>query len=448
METQPLTYPPALKSKGKETARTNIVFVLQHFYPEMAGSALRLAELADGLSKKKFEVTVFTGIPTYSDFLNVPKIETRAHLMIYRFGILKLNKNSRSGRILTSIDFFASALIQLMKRNKDELLLVGSDPPFLCLIGWLLNKIRGQKFILHIADLYPEIAVELGYLKRGGVLEHLWNQMNRICISKAERVITVGNFMKQRLLEREKQNGNAEQRIEVIQNWEDEELIQPLAKEDNWFAREHHLLKKTVVLYAGNMGLAHDLVSVFEAARILATEKDILFLFVGGGGQQKHLTALKEKNHLENITFLPYQPREYSRFVLTAGDIGLVTMKPRTEGLCVPSKFYSTLASGLAVLAVVPKKTEVAELIDVCQCGICVEPLRPEQIVQAVLKLHHNKDLLNTMQKRARMCFEERFTKEKALQEHMCIFEDISNCSVQNHIADPVDSAKVLASKS
>lgn len=287
-----------------------------------------------------------------------------------------------------------------------------------------MNKLRKQKYILRVADLYPQIAVALGYLKQGNLIDRTWLWANRLSYKRAEKIITLGDGMRRRILE---DLGNIEEsKVSVIHNWENEDLIRPLPKEDNWFAKKYGLLNKTVLLYSGNMGVAHDLLHIMEAACRLRDEKEICFLFLGDGKQRHHLMQLANKHQLDNVLFLPYQPRDYLPYSLTAGDIGLISMKSGTEGLCMPGKFYSALASGSAVLAVVPQQSEIAEMIQRFQYGLCVEPSRPEEIANAILKLHKNPTLLKMLQRNARSCFEKYFTKERAMNEHLQLLQSVS----------------------
>ena len=123
------------------------------------------------------------------------------------------------------------------------------------------------------------------------------------------------------------------------------------------------------------------------------------------------------------MRFLPYQPAETTPFSLACGDMAVISMKHGTEGLCVPSKLHTALASGTAILGIVPRETEVAQLIARHHCGIWVDPGKPEEIAKAILRLHQDQDLLREFQCNARQCFEDQFTKEHALREYATLFQ-------------------------
>jgi len=58
------------------------------------------------------------------------------------------------------------------------------------------------------------------------------------------------------------------------------------------------------------MGLAQGLESIIETARLLRNIDDILFVFVGHGAAKEGLVSMCEEYMLENVKFIPIQPRE------------------------------------------------------------------------------------------------------------------------------------------
>jgi glycosyltransferase involved in cell wall biosynthesis len=401
-----------------------LVFVHQRFHPEIAGAAIRLTELAIGLSDHGFKITVLTNLPYGPTESKIPRKETYKKISIDRVSKSNFNKNSRLGRIWDAISFFIAAFIKVLTRYPKSILLVGSDPPFLPFLGWLTHKICGQKYVLLIFDIYPDLAVQLGYLKNKGIVAHLWEWMNRRSLADAATVITPGITMKE-ILARKINLSSDCSKIQVIPTWEDGDAIKPLPKNENWFCKEHDLLDKTIVLYSGNMGLAHDLVSTIEAAHLLQEKREILFLFIGEGGQKKLLIDLVRRRKMENVRFLPYQPPETIPYSLTSGDIALISMKSEVKGLCFPSKLQTALASGQAIVGIVPPETEVAELIESEDCGIRANPGEPKEIAHAILTLSEDRARLSKYQRNARQAFETHFRKERLIQNYATCFESI-----------------------
>lgn len=406
-------------------ANMKLVFLHQHFYPEAVGGAVRFTDLASGLAQRGFEITVLTAFPYGHGKHEIRRKEIHQGVTIHRVAKTKFDKNSHLGRAWNGISFFTAAFLKLLTARLQSPLLIGSDPPFLPLLGWLMNKIRGQPYMILVFDIYPDLAVRLGYLKKDGLMTRLWEWLNIHSFMKATVVITPGTSMKEVLQEKLNHTMRGPE-IRIIPTWEDGRFIRPLRKEENWFRKKYDLVDKTVALYSGNLGFVHDVVSILEAAQLLKEEREIFFLFIGEGGQKKNLIDLAREKKIQNACFLPYQARDVIPYSLTSGDIALVSMKPEAKGLCLPTKFQTALASGQAIVGIVPTGTEIAEVIESEECGVRVDPGNSEQIAHAILSLTKNPSLLAKYQQNARRTFESRFTMERVIQGYTALFESIS----------------------
>jgi colanic acid biosynthesis glycosyl transferase WcaI len=81
-----------------------------------------------------------------------------------------------------------------------------------------------------------------------------------------------------------------------------------------------------VVGYIGTHGMAHALDNVLDAAA-LDGDSDIRFLFVGGGAEQKRLIAKAQRIGLQNVVFVPAQPKETMPAYWSLCDVALVHLK-------------------------------------------------------------------------------------------------------------------------
>src|SRR5262249_55661787 len=135
--------------------------------------------------------------------------------------------------------------------------------------------------------------------------------------------------------------GVPDARIRVIPNWVDTQEIQPGPAQNSFRQSvlgasapapispasqvpEHP--PPSIVMFAGNIGLIAGLETVLDAAAALQHRPDIRFLLVGEGNAKAALMALAEEKGLQNLTFLPTQPRAIFPEALAAADVHLVTL--------------------------------------------------------------------------------------------------------------------------
>ena len=200
-------------------------------------------------------------------------------------------------------------------------------------------------------------------------------------------------------------------------------MIKPLEK-DNDFSGRHVLGGKFVISFAGTMGISQGIGSVVEAGTYLQNYPDILLLLVGGG-LEKNLACKRAKElNLQNIKFLPMQPRDVYPQILAASDICLVPLRKDIKTPVIPSKILSIMAAGRPVLASMPLQGDAPKLIKKAQCGICVEPENPKALAEAILKLYHDRDLGDFYGQKGRQYAEEHFSRQACVAKYEALFEE------------------------
>ena len=124
-----------------------------------------LTELLLELVNRRIEVSVICAQPAYYSTDRVEKKISYKGIEIIRTRNTQHNKNSVKGKLLNSTTFFIHALILAMRLNKKGSNLLVTNPPFLGIIGPILQRVTMRPFILIVHDLYPDLAVNIGYMR-------------------------------------------------------------------------------------------------------------------------------------------------------------------------------------------------------------------------------------------------------------------------------------------
>ena len=184
-------------------------------------------------------------------------------------------------------------------------------------------------------------------------------------------------------------------KVRVIPNFVDTEHIRP-EPPDNGYRAEYELVGRSVVMYAGNVGLSQSLDLVILAARAFRdTRPEVMFVINGGGAARPELE--QQAGDLPNVRFVDMQPLERLPEVLAAADIHVVPLRAGLARSSVPSKMYSILAAGRPIVASVDEGTEVARTVEQAGAGLAVPPDDPEAFIRALA------ELLDDPARRARM---------------------------------------------
>jgi glycosyltransferase involved in cell wall biosynthesis len=401
-----------------------VLILSQYFFPELISTGQLLTELAEDLAGMGCSICVVAGQPTYYDSSRVPTEMEHHGIKILRVGNTQLEKNSMAGKILNSVTFFLGAVKRSMVLSRDAVVLVVTNPPILPFVPFLLSILGKRKYVCLVHDVYPDIAVQLGYLGQGGILRGMWEKMNQRMMCGAAAVIVLGRDMEKKI--RAKLVQSEWGKIRLIPNWSDEDAIRPVEKGENPFLREIGLSPSTfIVQYSGNMGLSHGMETIIEAANRLQ-DVPVRFLFIGGGGKREKIEKMAADLSLENVQFLPYQPKENLQYSLACSDVSLVCLEEGVEGLSVPSKYYGILASGRPVIALMAEDSEVAISVREAGCGYVVPPRDPDALAGKIRYLFDHPEAVREMGKKARESLESYYSRRIVAGKYIDLLREVS----------------------
>ncbi|HEX7097556.1 MAG TPA: glycosyltransferase family 4 protein, partial [Acidimicrobiales bacterium] len=268
--------------------------------------------------------------------------------------------------------------------SRPDAVLAMSPPLPIGLAGLAVAKLRRAPFVFNIQDVFPDVAVELGLLTNRHVIR-VARAAERFIYRHADAVTVLSDDLHDNVAAKiGEQRGRHRTRVEVIPNFVDTKAVQPSERE-NAYRREHDLIGRTVVMYAGNVGFSQSLELLLDAARTLRDERpDLVFVINGGGAARPSLEQAAREQGLTNVRFVDYQPIERLPAVLAAADIHVVPLKRGLARASVPSKLYSVLAAGRPVLASIDPGTEVANTLAKADAGVSVPPEDPAAFVAAL----------------------------------------------------------------
>jgi colanic acid biosynthesis glycosyl transferase WcaI len=363
----------------------DILIVTPYYPPDLGPSAPMFAMLAESLVSSGHKVTILAAAPHFPSGQVDEKYrnhlwtwEDRNGVRVGRSWIPSGNRANLPHRMLAFCVYQALVTLVGLSLKYDVLFItnpaIETGLPF-TLLGWL----RRKPIILAVWDVYPEVGVRMGLFRNRTVIR-LVGMLEDFCLHRANRIQVLGEGFVADLA----QHRIPPDQIVVIPPWVDTKLIKPIPRH-NAFSHRHNLDDKFVVLYAGNLGLSQGLDTVLEAARRLSNRPEFLFLFVGEGNDKGQL--VNQAAGLSNVRFLPIQPRERLTEMLASSDVSLVVMKQGIGSGSLPSKTFSIFASSRPVLASVDENSDVWNLVQASQAGLCVPSKDPAALAQAILWL-------------------------------------------------------------
>ncbi len=389
-----------------------LLFVNQHYWPDVAATGQILTDLAEHLAARGFEVDVLTGRGRYvSGDLEAPAEEVRNGVRIRRLISTSFGRSSHLGRIADYAGYYLGALRTLLAGERYDLVIVLTTPPLLSVAARLAGRLRGQPYAVWSMDLHPDAEVAIGMLAERGLPARVLHGLNNAGYRGADLVVDLGFRMKERIAAK----GVAPDRLVTIGMWSDGAGVRPIDPADNPVRRALGLgPDRLVVMYSGNAGVAHRFEEVREAMRVLKADARFYFLFVGSGPRRAEVEAFIEAEGIANASYRDYFPREELAASLSAGDVHLLTLRESMAGIVVPSKLYGILAAGRPVVMVGPERSEPAQAIRRHDVGVVVDPEAGgagADLVAALRRLADDPDARRRMGARARAAFEAEYDR-------------------------------------
>src|SRR6185295_5566269 len=210
--------------------------------------------------------------------------------------------------------------LRLLLLPRFDVTIALTSPPLISVFGAMFALLKRGRFIFWVMDLNPDEAVAAGWLKEDSIVARTLFSFLRFSLRRAERIIVLDRFMKQRIVEK----GIPEERVTIIAPWSHTDAVGfDLAGREK-FRAAHGLTDKFVVMYSGNHSPCHPLDTLLAAARELSARSDVAFCFVGGGSEFEKVKRYAETNKLPNILCLPYQPLDELAMSLSSADLHAV----------------------------------------------------------------------------------------------------------------------------
>jgi glycosyltransferase involved in cell wall biosynthesis len=221
---------------------------------------------------------------------------------------------------------------------------------------------RGIPVVHWMFDLFPDVLILSGKVRTGSLGERWLRRWVRAMFDGAAANV----FLGERLLAYAESKFGPIPRSVVIPVGCD---AQPFAA----FAPTARPAETPVrVLYCGNFGRMHDVDTLVQVMRGGLPDGLLLNFRGNGAGFLELVRAAGDRP--SGVSFGGNLPEAEWLAVMAEADVALVTMKPGAEGIVMPSKTYSAMAAGQAILAVCPRESDLADTVTKHDCGWVIEP--------------------------------------------------------------------------
>jgi glycosyltransferase involved in cell wall biosynthesis len=313
---------------------------------------------------------------------------------------------------------FERALNKFYNGKSFELIISATPPITLVDLASKLKKKFDAKFYLILRDIFPQNAVDLGFIKKNSLLHNYFRKKERKLYEEADFI----GCMSQ---------GNIDYVIkhnpEVTPNKLHE--LRNYQKKYNGFGSEKEALRvkysiddKFVIVFGGNMGKPQQLENVLGLAKKCRQFPDVLFLLLGEGVQMQKIAEEISGDPESNIRIHGTIPKSEYQDLLSLCQIGLISLNQNFTIPNIPSKTLDYFNVGLPVLASIDRCTDYGQVLDFSEAGYWAYADEPETLYQNFRLMYEDSSKRAIMGKNGRLYFEKHLLPEKA---YRTIFEQL-----------------------
>ena len=275
--------------------------------------------------------------------------------------------------------------------------------------------------VVHLVyDLFPEAMIHSGKWTEGTLKVKVVRWITKQTLKRAK----TNAFLGQRLKEY----------VESIHGPVANAAIIPIGADQALFSKspvERRSLNpqsSPTILYCGNFGNMHDSATLFDYWKRSDEQGDSLqWVFHCSGPKQAELEAvlsefpadLKKQIHLggglDQVAWIA---------AMESADVGLVTMVTGSETVVMPSKTYSAMMAGQAILAIAPEDSDLIDLIKAADCGWFVEPGDVDGLARVVEAIYTDPECLLEKRQNAYLYAQAHLGQDALVDDWMHVLRD------------------------
>ena len=247
--------------------------------------------------------------------------------------------------------------IKVLCAPSGSLFMMTSNTFYAAAIAAICARLKKQKVVNLVYDLYPDALEVAGKIKFGSTISRLLGNVTRLNCRVSDCSVYLGSLLRRHAESRWGKCGFSES-IDISADFS---LYKPNMDFDGGKINVH---------YGGQLGHMHDadsvVVAVLSAIKDEALQQKFSFSFRVSGSQAG---TIEKAFAGFPVQVLPPLPSHEWRDEIRSYNIGLVTLSPGGATVCLPSKSYAMMAGGLPIVAICPLWSDLGQMILTANAG-------------------------------------------------------------------------------
>ncbi len=332
--------------------------------------------------------------------------------------------NSTWGRFILRIRQYIIYPVQIVFNLSIDALLGRAENPIVVATNTFFAPLLATFFnrrVIHLVyDLFPEAMIHSGKWTEGQIRVKFFRWIVSLTLKRSVMNVFLGQRVKDH--------------VESIHGDLNNSLIIPVGADSRAFEEFPEIIDSEIkILYCGNFGNMHDSDTLFEYLNT-ATPEGVEFLFHCSGPKRKLLESFKNSQRLSSSESSSLGGRlkvadglAYKDWLITmqSAQVALVTMSEGSEEVVMPSKTYSAMMAGQAILAIAPEASDLVDLIKHTGCGWWVNPGDVEGLRACIYEIIHDSEALTSRRLNAFKSGHESYGQDHLAKKWLQLFDSL-----------------------
>ena len=294
---------------------------------------------------------------------------------------------------------FLYAVKKYFSNIKFDLILYSTPPITFSRAIHFIKKKDGAFSYLLLKDIFPQNAVDMKMLKKGGILHKMFLRKEQKLYSLSDAIGCMSDANKNYIIKHNPKintdklevNPNSIEPVVLVQNNQQKQAIK----------QKYGLpLDKKIFVYGGNLGKPQGLDFLLQTIQS-NTNQDVFFLIIGSGTEYNRIEKWFQIHKIKNALLIAGLPKNEYDMLLNACDVGLIFLHKDFTIPNFPSRLLSYLEMKMPIIAATDSVTDIGLIIEKNNCGFAVISGDIIKMNQLINKIISDKDQFNLMKENA-----------------------------------------------
>ncbi|MGQ7328447.1 glycosyltransferase family 4 protein [Streptococcus suis] len=386
------------------------ILYISTVFPQINENSTIYTDLAEKLVERGHSVTVVA--TTYRRETRKPLIKNERGCKVLWIPVPPIYNVSliRKGISILILPFLIKYRIKkYLITEAYDLILFESPPLTLESVVRYSKKLFNAKAFLMLKDIFPQNAIDIDIFSKNGIIYKYFRYKETQLYKTADRIGCMSNANLEYI---NFHNSVSVNKLCIFPNTK--RVTHPAEIDKKYIRRKYNLpMNKTIFLFGGNMGKPQGIEFLTKAIKHTEKYAEAFFILVGRGTEKIFIE--KELSKCNNVLLIENLPREQYEEVLSASDVGIISLDYRFTIPNFPSRILSYMDYSKPILGLVDPATDINQLIEASKCGYWCYSNSIEDFYSKVKLFSESIEEREIMGKNGRRYFEENLDVNKSV---------------------------------